>query len=97
MNYQEKPRDWMNHSMDAWGYYVWTRRRFDHEDLPISYNYLERLAAASDDIVDRRQVGIDQVTPPPLTPRSRMASFLESVRPPALNTWEPQTYLEPAS
>lgn len=96
MNYQEKPRDWMNHSMDAWGYYVWTRRRFDHEDLPVSFSYLERLAQAEDVVVDRRQVGLDQVTPPPRTPASRMQSFLHHVRPPALNEYEPQTYLEPA-
>jgi hypothetical protein len=97
MNYQEKPRDWMNHAMDAWGYYLWARRRFDHESLPISYNYLERLATATEDVVDRRQVGLDQVSPPPLSPRSRMQQFLESVRPPVLNGWEPQSYLEPAS
>jgi hypothetical protein len=97
MNYNEKPRDWMNHSMDAWGYYVWTRRRFDHETEPVSFNYLERLAEATEEEVDRRTIGLDQVVPPPYTPRSRMQSFLDHVRPPSLNPYEPQSYLEAAA
>jgi hypothetical protein len=95
-NFQEKPRDWMNHSMDAWGYYLWTKHRFDDENVPISYNYLEKVATADDDEVDRRQVGLDQATPVQGTPQARMRTFLEAVRPPDTDLYAAYSYLASA-
>jgi hypothetical protein len=41
MNYKEVPRDWMNHAMDCYGYYLWTKKRFDGEnDSGEAYDYL---------------------------------------------------------
>ena len=92
-NFQEKPRDWMNHVMDAWGYYLWTKHRFDNETAPISYSYLEAIVDATDDEVDRRQVGLDQATPQEGTPQARMRGFLEEVRPPDVDRFAAYSYL----
>jgi hypothetical protein len=41
-NMKEIPRDWMNHAMDAWGYYVWVKKRFEGEpEGGASYSYLD--------------------------------------------------------
>jgi hypothetical protein len=40
MNYREVPRDWMNHCMDAWGYYLWDKKRFAFEQEVTGYDYL---------------------------------------------------------
>ena len=41
-NLKEIPRDWMNHAMDAWGYYVWVKKRFEGEpEGGQSYSYLD--------------------------------------------------------
>ena len=39
MNYKEVPRDWMNHSMDGYGYYLWTKKRFADEEGQEGYDY----------------------------------------------------------
>src|SRR5499427_8975046 len=96
VNFQEKPKDWMNHSMDAWGYYMWTMHRFDNEEAPISYNYLEAIVSAGEEEVDRRQVGLDQATPPQGTPQARMRTFLEDVRPPEVDRLAAYSYLASA-
>jgi len=95
-NFQEKPKDWMNHAMDAWGYYLWTKHRFDDESTPTSYSYLEAVAEAADEEMDRRQVGLDQATPAPGTPHARMRTFLEEVRPPDVDPYASYSYLASA-
>jgi hypothetical protein len=40
MNYIEKPRGWMDHAMDAYGYFLWTKKRFAFEVDPTGFDYL---------------------------------------------------------
>lgn len=40
MNYREVPRDWMNHCMDAFGYYLWDKKRFAFEQEVTGFDYL---------------------------------------------------------
>jgi hypothetical protein len=98
MNYQEKPRDWMNHAMDAWGYYVWVKKRFEGEpEGAESYSYLETHVEPLED--DEPNIALPK--PPPeviaRTPLSRGRMFMDHVRSHhQRNPWEPQSYLEPA-
>jgi hypothetical protein len=49
MNYREVPRDWMNHAMDCFGYYLWTHKRFHDEDAEGGYDYLSIEVPPPDD------------------------------------------------
>ena len=97
MNYQEKPRDWMNHSMDAYGYYVWTKKRFEGEPESASYSYLETHIEPDEDeepdIVAPR-------TPPEVLARlpvSRGRAFMDHIRSfHQKGDYEPRSYLEVA-
>lgn len=40
MNYREIPRDWMNHAMDDYGYFLWDKKRFAFETEPSGFDYL---------------------------------------------------------
>lgn len=97
-NYQEKPRDWMNHAMDAWGYYVWVKKRFEGEpEAPESYSYLETHVEPLDD----GEPDITQPKPAPEVlsrmPLSRGRMFMDHVRTAhAKSEWEPQSYLSAA-
>jgi hypothetical protein len=94
-NYQEKPRDWMNHAMDAWGYYVWVKKRFEGEpESPESYSYLETHVEPLDD----GEPDITQPKPAPEVlsrmPLSRGRMFMDHVRTAhSKSEWEPQSYL----
>lgn len=98
MNFQEKPRDWMNHSMDAWGYYVWAKKRFEGEPAaPESYSYLETHIEPLDD----EEPDISQPRTPPEViarmPLSRGRAFMDHVRTSHVRgEWEPRSYLEVA-
>jgi Helicase len=99
MNYQEKPRDWMNHAMDAWGYYVWVKKRFEGEPESASYSYLETHIEPLD---DEEAPDVLQRQPPPevvaRTPLSRGRMFMEHVRGfHERGPYEPHSYLEVAA
>lgn len=87
MNYQEKPRDWMNHAMDAYGYYLWTKKRFAFEEEPTGFDYLsieqipfdDEEAPASSDI---RREGKNPYLVPATVPTSqdRASAWLDEMR-----------------
>jgi len=95
-NYLEKPRDWMNHSMDAWGYYVWVKKRFEGEpEGAASYSYLDtHIEPDIDENV------IPQRTPPEVLarqPQSRGRMFIEEMRTyHQRGPYEPRSYLSVA-
>jgi hypothetical protein len=99
MNYNEKPRDWMNHAMDAWGYYVWAKKRFEGEPESASYSYLDT------HIEPLEEDGTPDVTrphPPPeiqqRSPMSRTRMFVDHVRSfHQRGPYEPTSYLAVAS
>lgn len=98
MNYQEKPRDWMNHAMDAWGYYVWAKKRFEGEPESASYSYLETHIEPLD---DEGQVDVTRPHTPPdvqaRQPLSRRRMFVEHIRTyHNRGAYAPQSYLEVA-
>jgi hypothetical protein len=97
-NYQEKPRDWMNHSMDAWGYYVWGKKRFEGEPEAASYSYLE---THIEPLEDDGEVDVTRPTARPelqmRAPLSRTRMFVEHIRTfHNRSPYEPQSYLEVA-
>lgn len=95
VNYQEKPRPWMDHAMDAWGYYVWVKKRFEGEPEPGSYSYLDTHVEAEDEA---------DITQPPVPPEvlsrlpiSRNRMFVEHLRTfHRRGPYEAQSYLEVA-
>src|SRR5262249_2520936 len=97
MNYQEKPRDWSNHAMDAWGYFVWARQRFQGEPVPETYSYMETH-------IEPEEEGPCEISRPPIPaeviarlPQSRGSQFLGTLRSyHERGPSEPQTYLEVA-
>jgi len=97
MNYQEKPRDWMNHAMDAWGYYVWVKKRFEGEPESDSYSYLETHIEPDED--EDPDVTTPRIAPEVLArlPVSRGRAFMDHVRSfHQKGDYQPQTYLEVA-
>ena len=97
MNYQEKPRDWMNHSMDAWGYYVWIKKRFEGEPESNSYSYLE---THIEPLEDEEPDVVQPHTPPEVLARmpiSRSRAFVDHIRGfHQRYDYEPTSYLEVA-
>jgi hypothetical protein len=99
MNYKEAPRDWMNHAMDAFGYYSWTKKRFEGEPEPSSYSYLETHIEPLEDEEEVKDVTRPRTPPEVLarTPQSRSRMFAEHVRTfHQKGRYEPQSYLEVA-
>jgi len=97
MNYQEKPRDWMNHSMDAYGYYVWTKKRFEGEPESASYSYLETHIEPDED--EEPDITTPRTPPEVLArmPISRSRAFMDHVRGfHQRSDYEPTSYLEVA-
>ena len=97
MNYQEKPRDWMNHAMDAWGYYVWVRKRFEGEPEAASYSYLETHIEPLED--EEPDVTAPRIAPEVLArmPISRSRAFVDHIRGfHQRSDYEPTSYLEVA-
>ena len=96
-NYQEKPRDWMNHAMDAWGYYVWVKKRFEGEPESASYSYLD--THVEPEFGEEQDVTKPHTPPEVLSrmPISRSRMFVDHVR--SYHTkgpYEPTSYLEVA-
>jgi hypothetical protein len=98
MNYQEKPRDWMNHAMDAWGYYIWVKKRFEGEPESNSYSYLEtHIEPLDDDGEPDITVPVARAEILARTPVSRGRMYMEHVRTfHERGAYEPQSYLEVA-
>jgi hypothetical protein len=92
MNYQERPRAWMDHAMDAWGYYVWVKKRFEGEPESASYSYLEtHVEPDIDSDITLPRTPPEVLARQPVT-RSRM--FMEHVRTfHSRAPYEPQSYL----
>lgn len=102
MNYREVPRDWMNHAMDAFGYYLWDKKRFANEEGQESYDYnaLESIPDDEDGViydVDRRQEGVNAwiaATSPARTFEDRTHMFTTYLRERTLaNTMAARSYL----
>lgn len=99
MNYQEKPRDWMNHAMDAYGYYVWIKKRFEGEPESSSYSYMETHIEPLDEDGEP-DVLVRQPAPEVVArmPVSRGRMFMAHVRGyHERGPYEPQSYLEVAA
>ena len=97
MNYQEKPRDWMNHSMDAYGYYVWTKKRFEGEPESASYSYLETHIEPDED--EEPDITTPRTPPEVLArmPVSRSRAFMDHIRGfHQRSDYEPTSYLSVA-
>ena len=98
-NYKEVPRDWMNHSMDAWGYYVWVKKRFEGEPEALSYSYLETHIEPLEEDNPEQDVLRPRHPPEEIArmPQSRARMFAEHVRSfHSRGVYEPQSYLEVA-
>jgi hypothetical protein len=96
-NYLEQPRDWMNHAMDAWGYYVWIKKRFEGEPEGASYSYLE--THIEPDITED-DISQPRIPPEVLArqPASRGRMFLDHVRSyHERGPFEPRSYLSVAN
>jgi len=92
-NYLEQPRDWMNHAMDAWGYYVWMKKRFEGEPEAESYSYLETHREPD---IDEDDISAERLSPEVLArmPVSRGRMFLDHMRTyHQRGPYEPQSYL----
>lgn len=92
-NYLEKPRDWMNHAMDAWGYYVWVKKRFEGEpEGGQSYSYLDtHVEPDIDENVIPQHIPPEQLA---RMPQSRGRMFMDELRTyHARGPYEPRSYL----
>lgn len=93
-NYLEKPRDWMNHSMDAWGYYIWVKKRFEGEpESAQSYSYLDTHIEPE---IEADDVSQPHVPPEVLArmPQSRGRMFIDHLRSyHERGPYEPTSYL----
>ena len=92
-NLKEIPRDWMNHAMDAWGYYVWIKKRFEGEpEGGQSYSYLD--THIEPEITEN--VIAEHIPPEVLArqPQSRSRMFMDEVRSyHQRGPFEPRSYL----
>jgi hypothetical protein len=96
-NYLEQPRDWMNHAMDAWGYYVWMKKRFEGEPEGASYSYLD--THIEPDITED-DISRPRIPPEVLArqPQSRGRMFIEHMRTyHERGPFEPRSYLSVAN
>ena len=93
-NLKEKPLDWMNHAMDAWGYYVWIKRRFEGEPESDSYSYLDTHLEPD---YDADPDVLEEPVPPEVLarqPQARGRMFLQEVRSyHERGSYEPTSYL----
>lgn len=100
MNYREVPRDWMNHAMDCFGYYLWTHKRFHEEGAEDGYDYLNIEVLPPDDLDTDNVVPINDrregrnpyvVQSPPMSFDDRAHAFTlelrERTQPPVQQTY----------
>jgi len=96
-NLKEIPRDWMNHAMDAWGYYVWIKKRFEGEpESGQAYSYLD--THIEPEMTDH--VIAEHVPPEVLArmPQSRSRMFVDELRGyHQRGPFEPRSYLTVAN
>jgi hypothetical protein len=92
-NLKEVPRDWMNHAMDAWGYYVWIKKRFEGEpEGGAAYSYLD--THIEPEVTEN--VIAEHIPPEVLArqPLSRARMFMDEVRSyHQRGPYEPRSYL----
>lgn len=105
MNYKEVPRDWMNHAMDAYGYFLWAKKRFADEEGQAGYDYAS-LETVPDEIPDDPhdpavyREGVNRylaASSPALTADDRAHLFTQQYRTAmSFNPMAGYSYLEPA-
>ena len=72
LNYKERPRDFMDHIMDALGYYVWTNYRFEGRDEFSQRSYISEYEFSEED-VSPMPTAHPLLGPPPKPPAGFLA------------------------